>query len=113
MEEQTLPLNAPPDASPPEAPAETHSPEIPPADFTRQYYFDAVGALVADASKSNTLRLLVGAMTWNLARIIVDCGTMAAGDVLAQLGSSIAYIDECERAAKEAGEAREAGQLPH
>ena len=113
MEEQALPLNPPSGASPVEATAEAQSPEIPPAERARQQYFDAVAALVGDASKSNTLRLLVGAMTWNLARIIVDCGTIAAGDVLAQLGSHIAYIDERDRAAKEAAEAREAGQLSH
>ena len=113
MEDQSQSPIAQPGAPAPEVAAEAKSPEVPSPERATQYYFDVIGTLVDGAEDGKRRGSLVNVMTWYLARIVVDCGTPAAGDVLERLGTHMNYFLERDRAAKEGAEAREAGRLPH
>jgi hypothetical protein len=113
MEEQTVQQNPQPGASAPQAEAEQQVPDISPADRARKHYINVISELLDGAVKSKTLPALSNVMALNLAWIIVEYGSGAAGHVLETLGAHIAYLVERNRAAREAEAAREAGKLAH
>ena len=114
MEEQILQLNTQPGASAPQAEPELCGPpDISSDERAKNRYADVISALVDDAVKNKTPSVLANVLAFNLAWLVVEYGPGAAGHVLERLGTHISYFVERNRAAKEAGEAREAGRLAH
>ena len=108
MEEQTLQLDAKPEAA-----AAQRVPDVAPGELARRRYIDVIGAQLDDALKNKTQEALANVMTYYLAWLVVEYGPGAAGHVLERLGSHIQHFTERNRAAREAEEAREEGRLAH
>jgi hypothetical protein len=113
MEEQTLQLEAKPEAAAPEVAGAQRVPDVAPGELARRRYIDVIGAQLDDALKNKTQESLANVMTFYLAWLVVEYGPGAAGHVLERLGSHIGHFTERNRAAREAEEAREAGRVAH
>jgi len=113
MEQQNLQEEAQPGASAPQAEGETQVRDISPDERAKNHYADVISGLLEDAVKNKTQSALSNVMTFNLAWLVVEYGPNAASHVLERLGSHIGYFVDRNRAAREAEEAREAGNHPH
>jgi len=76
-------------------------------------YLNAVFELFDHAVENKSLRALVNVLTWTLARITLENGPAAAGDILHRLGVHLGTFAERRSAQEEAQKAKEEGRVPH
>lgn len=94
--------------------ATVHSvPDCPPEELARNRYFDAVYPLLQDALEHGQLEALVDVLTRVLARIGLNCGTVAMADIVHRYGGHVAAFARSDAAEEEAEKARKAGRRPN
>ena len=85
----------------------------PPPGSPAEAYAGRLSPLLSEALAARQLPQLVDALTAGLALIMIEHGSWAAGDVLAQLGGHLCRITNERRAEQEAAEEREKGREVH
>ena len=83
-----------------------------PAQQAEEIYIKVVNALVDKAVECGNVPILADVLAWTLARVIVNYGTPAAGDILRSLGGHVCELAARERARSEAGGARGGAPTP-
>ena len=95
-----------------EAPAESNAPAPMSKEAFEAKCFAEMGALLAEAKRSELARPFVWVATWHLAVIAHSFGNRATADILQQLATHMDQIADIEAARREADEAKAAGRLP-
>ena len=84
-----------------------------PDEAAGQRYVNTIDELVADAVEHKRAVVLVDALAWSIARMMVGYGLPAAGDVLKRIGAYVGEITERRRAQEEAEQAKKDGLPVH
>ena len=72
----------------------------------------AMTALREQGKRADLAAVFVRAATWELAKIVNAYGKRAMTDVLHQFAGHLDYLDDLDRARREADESKAAGRLP-
>ncbi len=87
-------------------------PESKPEESPQARYVAVVRGLVHDAYRGKQIVPLMNALTWALAGIAYDFGSLGMADILGRLGGHLQQINENQTAQAEAASAKRNGVKP-
>ena len=91
----------------------TGAPESKPEQSPQARYTAAIQGLLNEAYEQKSILQLVDVLTWALAIIAADFGSLGIADILGRLGGHLRWINENRTAQAEGESARRNGTKPH